>query len=67
MREHCRELVAIARAGLTRLGASDEAMALLAPLDRVVVEGRSVADVIAAEHQRVGGDVTRMIELLRLR
>ena len=34
----CRELVAIARAGLERLGAADEA-ALLAPLERIVGHG----------------------------
>jgi glutamate--cysteine ligase len=62
----CRELVAIARAGLDRLGAGDE-LPLLAPLERVVSDGRSVADDVAAEHARVGGDVARMIEYLRLR
>lgn len=66
IREHCRELVAIAHAGLERQGAHEEA-ALLAPVERVAVEGRSLADVIAAEHQRVGGDVAKMIDFLRLR
>jgi glutamate--cysteine ligase len=66
MLEWCRELVAIARAGLDRLGLADE-RALIQPLERIVVEGRTVADEIAAEWQRVAGDVPRMIEYLRLR
>lgn len=66
MRQLCRELVAIARAGLGRIGADDEA-ALLQPLERVAVEGRSVADEIAAEWERTGGDVAKMIDYLRLR
>jgi glutamate--cysteine ligase len=66
MRQLCRELVAIARAGLGRLGAADE-VPLLQPLERVAVEGRSVADEIAAEHERVGGDVAQLIDYLRLR
>jgi glutamate--cysteine ligase len=66
MLEHCRELVAIARAGLERLGASDE-LPLLAPLERIAVTGRTLADDIGAEFERVGGDVDRMIEFLRLR
>lgn len=66
MRQLCRELVAIARAGLGRLGADDE-LPLLHPLERIAVEGRSVADDIAAEHQRTGGDVAQLIEFLRLR
>jgi gamma-glutamylcysteine synthetase len=66
MRELCRELVAIARAGLGSLGANDE-LPLLAPLERIVESGRTVADDISAQFQRVGGNVDRMIELLRLR
>ena len=66
MRELCRELVAVARAGLERLGAVDE-LPLLAPLERIVATGRTLADEIAAEYQRTGGDVDRMIEFLRLR
>ncbi len=66
MRELCRDLVAVARAGLVSLGAVDE-LPLLAPLERIVATGRTLADEIAAEHQRTGGDVDRMIELLRLR
>lgn len=66
MRELCRELVAIARAGLGSLGANDE-LPLLAPLERIVESGRTVADDIVAEFARVGGDVERMIEFLRLR
>jgi glutamate--cysteine ligase len=66
MQAWCRELVAIARAGLGRIGATEE-QSLLAPLERIAVEGRSLADVYASEHQRVGGDVAKMIEVMRLR
>jgi glutamate--cysteine ligase len=66
MRELCRELVGIARAGLGSLGANDE-LPLLAPLERIVESGRTVADDITTEWQRVAGDVDRMIEFLRLR
>jgi glutamate--cysteine ligase len=66
MLQYCRELVAIARAGLQRLGATDE-IPLLQPLERIATEGRTLADDIAAEHQRTGGDVAKMIDYLRLR
>jgi glutamate--cysteine ligase len=66
MRELCTELVAIARAGLTSLGATEE-LPLLAPLERIAATGRTLADDIAAEYERVGGDVDRMIDFLRLR
>jgi glutamate--cysteine ligase len=66
MRELCRELVAVARAGLVSLGAEDE-LPLLAPLERIAATGRTLADEISAEWQRVGGNVDRMIEFLRLR
>jgi glutamate--cysteine ligase len=62
----CRELVAIARAGLVRLGALD-AVPMLAPLERIVETGRTLADEIAAEYARVGGDTAAMIDYLRLR
>lgn len=62
----CRELVRAARAGLERLG-SPEGAAMLAPLERIVATGRTLADEIAAEHERVRGDIPAMIELLRLR
>jgi glutamate--cysteine ligase len=64
--ELCRELVSIARAGLSRLGSRDGA-AMLEPLERIVAEGRTVADQIVAEHARTDGDPERLIELLRLR
>ncbi len=66
MQVWCRELMAIARAGLGRIGASDE-QTLLAPLERVAAEGRSLSDSVAAEYQRVAGDVPKLIEALRLR
>jgi glutamate--cysteine ligase len=66
MRELGRELVAIAGAGLRRLGAPDE-LPLLAPLERIATTGRTLADEIADDFTRVGGDVDQMIELLRLR
>jgi hypothetical protein len=61
-----RELISIAKAGLLRLGAVDGA-ALLEPLEQIVAERRSYADVIAAEYRRVDGDVAKLIEFLRLR
>jgi glutamate--cysteine ligase len=66
MRELCRELVAIARAGMQRLGPA-ESLPLFEPLERIVTDGHTVADAIAAEHARVDGDVGKMIEYLRLR
>ena len=66
MRALCRELVAVARAGLARQNSAEEA-ALLAPLERIVGTGRTLADDIAAEHARVGGNVDAMIDYLRLR
>jgi glutamate--cysteine ligase len=62
----CRELVAIARAGLLRLG-SVEGAALLEPLDEIVAEGRTTADRILDEHTHAGGDPTRLVEALKLR
>ena len=67
MRELCKELVAIARAGLIALGAAEEVALLLAPLERIVDSGRTLADDIAAEWKRVGGDIPRMIDYLRLK
>jgi glutamate--cysteine ligase len=66
MRDLCRELVAIARAGMQRLGPADS-LPLFEPLERIVAEGRTVADAIAAEHARVNGDVAKMIDYLRLK
>jgi glutamate--cysteine ligase len=64
MRELCRELVGIAKVGMQRLSGASE---LLEPLERVVATGRTLADEIAAEHERTGGDVRKLIEFLRLR
>jgi hypothetical protein len=64
MLDYCRELVAIAKAGMQRLHGAAE---LLEPLERIVTTGRTLADDIAAEHARVDGDVRKMIEFLRLR
>ena len=61
-----RELVAIARAGLQRLHAADGA-ALLAPLEQIAAEGRSVADRILDDFHRANGDRAALIEALRLR
>jgi glutamate--cysteine ligase len=66
MLDLCRELVAIAKAGLLRLKAVEGA-ALLAPLEQIVDERRSYADVIAAEYRRVDGDTAKLIDFLRLR
>ena len=66
MREHCRQVLRIARAGLERLGARDEAM-LLEPLEAIVADGVTVADRLAAEWKRAGGDAGAFIEAVRLR
>jgi glutamate--cysteine ligase len=66
IRQHCKELVAIAKGGLTRLGAADGAR-LLAPLDQIVEEGRTQADRIVEEHERANGDTACLIEALRLK
>jgi glutamate--cysteine ligase len=66
MLEHCRELMRIARAGLTSLGASDE-VPLLAPLEAIVSDGRSMADHLAAEWQRLEGVPAAVIDSFRLR
>jgi gamma-glutamylcysteine synthetase len=67
MRELCKELVAIARAGLIALGAAEEVALLLAPLERIVDTGRTLADDIATEWKRINGNVAQMIDYLRLR
>jgi glutamate--cysteine ligase len=61
-----RELVAIARAGLVRLQSSEGAD-LLAPLEQIAAEGRTVADRILDDFHRTNGDTTALIEALRLR
>jgi glutamate--cysteine ligase len=66
MLEHCRELLRIARAGLERLGAEDD-VPLLDPLERIVSDGRSVADNIADVWQRHKGAPAPIIDTLRLR
>jgi glutamate--cysteine ligase len=65
MREHCRELLRIARAGLERIAADEVAM--LAPLEKIVTEGRTVADDIAAEWTRANGDAQAFIAGVRLK
>ena len=67
----CAELLAIARSGVRRLAGSDaalaaEELALLDPLDRIVAEGRTVADRLVDLHRQTGGDPGRLIPLLRL-
>ncbi len=66
MLERARELVAIARAGLLRLRATD-AVALLEPLEQIVAEGRTRADAIADDFRRANGDIPTLISLWRLR
>jgi glutamate--cysteine ligase len=57
------ELIAIARAGLERLGGGDAS--LLAPLERVAAERRVPAEHVLETHARCGGDPARMIPALR--
>lgn len=59
------ELVAIARAGLLRLG-SPEGAKLLEPLDEIVAGGRSVADRILDAFNAGGGDPAKVIPALAL-
>jgi glutamate--cysteine ligase len=63
--ERCRELVAIARVGLARLGAHDGA-ALLEPLEQIAVESRSAADRMVDDYHALGGDPARLIERWRI-
>jgi glutamate--cysteine ligase len=62
----CRELVAIARAGLLRLG-STEGARLLEPLDEILATETTAADRIVAAYEGVGGDPHKLIPLLALR
>ena len=61
----CRELVAIARAGLVRIGGGDDAP-LLDPLQLVATTGRSAADEVRDLHRRLGGNPDALIEALAL-
>jgi len=63
--DRCRELVAIARAGLARLSADDD-LALLAPVEQVAVSARSFADEVRAFHRRVHGDRRALADFLAL-
>jgi glutamate--cysteine ligase len=64
--ELCREMVRIARAGLERLDARDE-VPLLAPLESIISDGRSMADRIVAAWEREKGAPGPLIDTLRLR
>jgi len=74
LRELCRELVSIAKTGLTRLGpvagsdagAAPPGVALLAPLDEILESGRTVADRIADAWRETGGDPAALIPRLAL-
>ena len=60
-----RELVAIARAGLTRLdGAGAATVAALDPVDEIATTGRTQADRIIDAWQTAGGDPARAIAAL---
>jgi glutamate--cysteine ligase len=65
VRDAARELVAIARAGLTRAALSGKC-ALLEPLDEVVGTGRAPADRIRDAWRAAGGDRKRLVAALRL-
>jgi glutamate--cysteine ligase len=64
MLDSCRELVAIARAGLGRLNGGVER---LAPLEAIVADGRTRADVVADAWKRTDGAPEAFIEAVRLR
>jgi glutamate--cysteine ligase len=64
--ELCRELIAIARAGLGQLGAV-EAAPLLEPLVEITAEGRTVADRIVDAHAAVGGDPAQLIDRIAIK
>jgi glutamate--cysteine ligase len=66
LRQLCKELVAISKAGLGRLNAVD-GVRLLAPLEQVIEEGRTQSDRILDEYARANGDTSRLIEALRLK
>ena len=63
--EICREMLAIARAGLERLGVP-EAADLLSPLDEIARTGRSEADRILDAHAQANGDVGQLISALQI-
>lgn len=72
LRELCRELVSIAKTGLTSLGPivdgrAPAGVALLAPLDEILETGRSVADRLVDDWRETGGDPARLIPRLALR
>jgi glutamate--cysteine ligase len=60
----CRELLAIARAGLERLG--DDDPDLLAPIERIAASGRSRADELVVVAGTVNGEIPKLIEQLRI-
>jgi glutamate--cysteine ligase len=62
----CRELVAVAKDGLVRLG-SYEGAQMLQPLDEIVATGRTMADRIVEAHQRTHGDPAQLIDAFALR
>ena len=62
--ELCGELVAVAKAGLWRVDAS--AVPLLAPLERIVADGRSTADAVLALFQECGGEPAKLIPRLAI-
>jgi glutamate--cysteine ligase len=62
--ELARELVAIARAGLARVGPGE--LPLLAPVEEIAATGRTQADAIAALWRETGGEAARVIPRLAL-
>jgi glutamate--cysteine ligase len=58
--ELARQLVAAARAGLTRVAPAE--LPLLAPLDEVVATGRAPAERVREAFASWGGDVRRLVE-----
>jgi glutamate--cysteine ligase len=59
----CRELVDAAKDGLRRTGAET---ALLAPLDQILDERRTVSDRVVEAYQAAGGDPDRLTTALKL-
>ncbi len=65
LRELSSEMVSAAKEGLLRLG-SIEGAKLLAPLEEIASTGRTVADRIIEDFERVKGDRTKLIEAMKL-
>jgi glutamate--cysteine ligase len=61
VRDLAVELVAVARAGLSRLSGGAADAALLAPLEAYATAGRSPADDLLSDFESAKGDPTRLV------